>query len=78
MRPTRPPFCPPAQPLRPPAAFSKRPELSAGSGHVLLVEYLEEEPALLGRMGMGMRLVRRCCCCCCCSLCTCVLLLPLL
>lgn len=44
--------------LRPPWAFTKRTELSASNpGRVVLLEYLEEKPLLLGRPGMGARLV---------------------
>ncbi|KAK9809275.1 hypothetical protein WJX73_000079 [Symbiochloris irregularis] len=43
--------------VRPPGAFTKRKDLTAGEGHVLLVEYMEEEPLLLGRPGMGLRII---------------------
>jgi len=43
--------------LRPPLAFGRKEELAASApGKVLLLEYMEEAPALLNRPGMGARL----------------------
>lgn len=44
--------------LRPPGNvnFTRREELGALAGHVLLAEFLEERPALMGRAGMGAKL----------------------
>ncbi|KAK2078921.1 hypothetical protein QBZ16_002611 [Prototheca wickerhamii] len=42
--------------LRPPMAFSKKRALGAADGHVLLFEYMELQPLLLNRPGMGARL----------------------
>ncbi len=35
----------------------KKNELTARDGHVLLLEYLEEQPPLIGRPGMGVKLL---------------------
>ncbi|CAL8462032.1 g1563 [Coccomyxa elongata] len=43
-------------PTRPPGAFTKKQDLTAVEGHIVLLEYLEEKPLLLSRPGMGVRL----------------------
>lgn len=43
-------------PMRPPGAFMKKKDLTAVEGHIVLLEYLEEQPLLLSRQGMGVRL----------------------
>ncbi|GLC76689.1 hypothetical protein PLESTF_001818500 [Pleodorina starrii] len=47
----------PGQGTKPPAAFGTRASLTACGGHVVLLEYLEEHPPLLGRPAMGARLL---------------------
>lgn len=44
------------KPTRPPGAFKKKSDLSVKDGHVVLAEYCEERPLLLGNVGMGVRL----------------------
>ncbi|GMH40598.1 hypothetical protein BSKO_08502 [Bryopsis sp. KO-2023] len=40
-------------PLRPPGAFGKRKDLTGMDGHLLLLEYMEENPLLFAYPGMG-------------------------
>ncbi|PRW61593.1 Transcription initiation factor TFIID subunit 1 isoform C [Chlorella sorokiniana] len=44
--------------LRPPTAFPRKRDFSAAEpGHVVLLEYMEQQPPLLNRPGMGARLI---------------------
>ncbi|GIM17423.1 hypothetical protein Vretimale_19961, partial [Volvox reticuliferus] len=53
----RPAMPDPGQGIKPPAAFGTKASLTGCGGHVILLEYLEEYPPLLGRPAMGARLL---------------------